>query len=94
MIGLTAIALFLVATGLSLLTSAPADAPPAFIRILNQRKYPASILFLLMTLGPAIAILPAAERGRGWLAEVALPDPIVGVVDHTVAIGIGGQVGS
>jgi hypothetical protein len=45
-----------------------ADAPPAFVRFLNQRKYPASPLFLLMTLGPLIAMLPFAERARGWLA--------------------------
>ena len=38
--------------------------------MLNQRKYPASPLFLLMTLGPPIALLPLAERARGWLAAV------------------------
>jgi hypothetical protein len=27
------------------------------------------VLFLLMTLGPAIALLPAAERARGWIAD-------------------------
>ena len=70
-IGLSATALFVVAAALGvLLGSAPADAPPALFRFLNQRKYPASVLFLLMTLGPTIALLPVAERARGWLAEV------------------------
>jgi len=40
------------------------------MRILNQRKYPASPLFLLMTLGPVIALLPFAERMRGGVAKV------------------------
>jgi len=69
-IGLSATLMFLVAAGLTVLMSdAPANAPPALFRMLNQRKYPASVLFLLMTLGPAIAILPFAERARGRVAE-------------------------
>ena len=44
--------------------------PPALFRLLNQRKYPASPLFLLMTLGPTIALLPLAERARGWFAAM------------------------
>jgi hypothetical protein len=39
-------------------------------RLLNQNKYRDSQWFLLMTLGPTIALLPAAERARGWLAEM------------------------
>jgi uncharacterized membrane protein len=70
-IGLGATALFVVAAGLGVLLSpAPADAPPALFRFLNQQKYPASPLFLLMTLGPTIALLPAAERMRGWFARM------------------------
>ncbi len=70
-IGLTAIALFLLAGGLNLLlTPAPDGAPPALLRLLNQQKYPASQLFLLMTLGPTIALLPLAERARSWFAGV------------------------
>jgi len=44
--------------------------PPAFVRLLNQRKYPASQLFVLMTLGPTIALLPLEERARGAAARV------------------------
>ena len=40
--------------------------PPLWMQVLNQQKYPASQLFLLMTLGPAIALLPWAEKWRGW----------------------------
>ena len=69
-IGLSAIALFLLAGGLALVfTPAAGDARPALFRLLDQKKYPASQIFLLMTLGPAIALLPLAERARGWFAS-------------------------
>ena len=70
-IGLLATALFLVLGSLAvILQPAPANAPPALFRLLNQQKYPASQLFLLMTLGPVIALLPLAERMRGWFVEM------------------------
>ncbi len=69
-IGLSATALFLVVGSLIALRGPTSEgAPPALFRLLGQQKYPASQLFLLMTLGPTIALLPLAERARGWIAN-------------------------
>ncbi|HET9423994.1 MAG TPA: heparan-alpha-glucosaminide N-acetyltransferase domain-containing protein [Gemmatimonadaceae bacterium] len=66
-IGLAAIAFFLVVGGAAALADSGSDAPFLF-RLLGQQKYPASQLFLAMTLGPMIALLPLAARARGKLA--------------------------
>jgi uncharacterized membrane protein len=77
-IGFGAIALFLLLRGFDLYgdprpwraASAP-EAPrmPALLAFLNTTKYPASLDFLLMTLGPTIALIPLLERARGALAR-------------------------
>ena len=42
----------------------------AFIyRFLDQRKYPPSIWYLLMTLGPVIALVPFAEKAKEKVAD-------------------------
>jgi uncharacterized membrane protein len=68
-IGLIATALFVVGAGLQVLLRPAPDGGPVLFQFLGQRKYPASQLFLLMTLGPAIALLPLVERMRGWAAD-------------------------
>ena len=78
-IGLGAVALFLVLRGFNFYgdprpwSSAPrpngAPPMPALLAFLNTTKYPASLLFLLMTLGPTIAVMSLLEHARGALAN-------------------------
>ena len=80
MIGLGAFALFLVLRGSNLYgdprpwhagVPRPNGPPPmpAFLAFLNTTKYPASLAFLLMTLGPTIALIPLLEGARGTAAR-------------------------
>ena len=72
-LGLGATALFLVLRGFNLYGDPrpwSATPPmPAFLSFLNTTKYPSSLLFLLMTLGPTIAIVPLLDRARGRVAQ-------------------------
>ena len=69
-LGLAATLVYVVFAAVAVLRQpARAGAPPALFRMLNQRKYPASPLFLLMTLGPTLVFLPYAERMRGRIAD-------------------------
>jgi uncharacterized membrane protein len=79
-IGLGAIALFLVLRGFNLYGDprpwkAAVQGPngfhamPALLAFLNTTKYPASLDFLLMTLGPILALIPWLEGARGVLAR-------------------------
>jgi uncharacterized membrane protein len=81
-IGLGAVALFLLLRGFNLYgdpvpwTAATVQRPggpppyPALLAFLNANKYPASLSFLLMTLGPTIALIPVLEGARGIIARV------------------------
>jgi uncharacterized membrane protein len=75
-IGLSATVLFLVLRGFNLYGDLRPWAPgagqppmPALFAFLNTTKYPASLSFLLMTLGPTIALLPLLEGASGPLAR-------------------------
>jgi uncharacterized membrane protein len=79
-IGLSAIALFLVLRGFNLYGDPRpwhaasqahngSAAMPAFLSFLNTTKYPASLDFLLMTLGPIIMLIPVLEGRHGGLAR-------------------------
>jgi uncharacterized membrane protein len=79
-VGLGATALFLLLRGFNLYGdprpwSASAQGAdgrppmPAPLAFLNTTKYPASLSFLLMTLGPTIAMIPLLEGARGAFAR-------------------------
>jgi uncharacterized membrane protein len=67
-IGIGAIALFVVAGSIKIFLEPPSDVPFLF-RLLGQQKYPPSQLYILMTIGPLIALVPWAEKAKGWLAD-------------------------
>jgi uncharacterized membrane protein len=75
-IGLGATALFVVLRGFEIYgdprpwtAEVQASGVPALLAFLDTSKYPASLLFLLMTLGPAIALIPLLDRARGAVAR-------------------------
>lgn len=68
-IGLAMTMAFLAIASAIVVLQHPQNGPPWWVRLLGQQKYPASQLFLLMTLGPTIALLPLAERTHGWLSN-------------------------
>jgi uncharacterized membrane protein len=75
LLGLTSIALFLLLRGTNLYGdpspwSAQGDAVMTALSVLNVTKYPPSLLYALVTLGPALLLLPAMERLGGFAGEV------------------------
>jgi uncharacterized membrane protein len=80
-VGAAAVATFLVLRGFNIYGDSglgPYDAPWtdhgkgswfAFMSFLNVSKYPPSLLFVLMTIGPALALMPLLERWQGRAAD-------------------------
>jgi hypothetical protein len=68
-IGLAATVCFIVFGTARVFAASTNDGPPFIFKLLNQRKYPASPLFLLMTLGPSILLMPFVEKSRNAIAN-------------------------
>jgi uncharacterized membrane protein len=68
-VGFAATALFLVFVGVALAFMPTEEGTPKIFLALNPPKDPASQPFLLMTLGPTIALVPVLEGARGALAR-------------------------
>jgi uncharacterized membrane protein len=68
-IGVTAIFAFIFFGSLILMRRPEGNATPFLFRLLNQNKYPASQLFLLMTLGPAILLMAFVENTNGIFSK-------------------------
>jgi uncharacterized membrane protein len=68
-LGVALAALFIVLRALNVYGD-PRPWKATALSFLNTTKYPASLLFLLMTLGPMFILLAFAERWRGRLAEI------------------------
>lgn len=68
-IGIAAVVLFVVLRATGLYGDPRSWEPPSLLGFLNTTKYPASLQFLLMTLGPLLIALPLLENARGRLAR-------------------------
>lgn len=68
-IGLVATVVFLAFGSVQVFASSGEEGPPFIFKLLSQRKYPASQLFLMMTLGPAILLMPFVEKSQGFFSK-------------------------
>jgi len=68
-VGVIGFVLYLVAGSIIAAVADPNTEIPFLFKLLNQRKYPASQLFLLMTISPMILLVPYVEKAKGWFAD-------------------------
>jgi uncharacterized membrane protein len=68
-IGLGATLLFVIAGSAVAYVNPNGDEAPFIFRLLNQRKYPASQFYLLMTLGPTILLMPFVEKTESFISK-------------------------
>jgi uncharacterized membrane protein len=71
-IGIGATLLFIVVAPALVLYNPPAGDAPFLLKVLGQQKYPPTQLYLLMTLGPLIALIPWADKVKGKLADAVI----------------------
>ena len=69
-IGLLATTIFIIVGSVGVFMNDAENASPFIIKLLNQRKYPASQLYLLMTLGPAILLMPFVEKATSKMQRI------------------------
>ena len=69
-IGLLTTTIFIIIGSVGVFMNDVENASPFIIKLLNQRKYPASQLYLLMTLGPAILLMPFVEKATSKMQHV------------------------
>lgn len=81
-LGLAGTIIFLIAGSLTVHN----DPRPFLFRLLDQQKYPASVLFLLMTLGPTIALMPLADTLRAGVLSTFGRVPLFYYLLHIPAI--------
>ncbi len=84
-----------IAPAIAVWNSEPRGTLGSLMAFLNTTKYPPSLLFLCMTLGPALLLLPSLERWRGRAAEVLVifgRVPFLFYVLHIALIHIGSLI--
>lgn len=59
-----------------------------FLSFLNVSKYPPSLMFLCMTIGPVLLFLPSLERARGWLTRTVVTFGRVPFFFYMLHVGI------
>jgi uncharacterized membrane protein len=105
-IGLAMIAAFFVVRGINLYGdprpwSPQADGLRTAFSFMNVSKYPPSLDYVLITVGPLLLALAALERARGWWADILLVygrAPLVFYIAHLyllhlIALGVGMAMG-